>query len=94
MAYQNARGINAEEIVIDGDDFVSPTTSHGPEELVPGQLLDSVNIKVYDRTVDGGSVIQNYNYTYEGSYTLSQVKQLSQVARYFCKSKWKYFRRK
>jgi len=69
MAYQNARGINAEEIVIDGDDFVSPTTSHGPEELVPGQLLDSVNIKVYDRTVDGGSVIQNYNYTYEGSYT-------------------------
>ena len=34
MAYATAKGINAEEIVIDGDGFVTPTTSKGPEEIV------------------------------------------------------------
>ena len=39
--------VNPEEIIIDGDGFVTPTTSKGPEEQVPGQVLDSVDIKVY-----------------------------------------------
>ena len=69
MAYQTARGIEAEDIVIDGDGFVTPLTSKGPEELVPGQLLDSVNIKVYDRINDGSSIINNYNYVFDGNYT-------------------------
>jgi len=69
MAYSSAKGINAEEIIIDGDDFVSEHTSHGPEELVPGQILDSVNIKVFDRINDGSGVIENYNFKFEGSYT-------------------------
>lgn len=69
MAYETAKGINAEEIVVDGDGFVTPLTSKGPEELVPGQLLDSVNIKVYDRINDGSSIINNYNYIYEASNT-------------------------
>ena len=69
MAYQTARGIEAEDIVIDGDGFVTPLTSKGPEELVPGQLLDSVNIKVYDRILKNvfGSCT-NYNY-FDGNYT-------------------------
>ena len=42
-AYSTARGINAEEIVVDGDSFVTPLTSKGPEELVPGQVLDTLD---------------------------------------------------
>ena len=42
FAFTTARGINPEEIIVDGDDFVSPTTSKGPEEQVPGQVLDTV----------------------------------------------------
>ena len=69
LSYSTAKGINAEDIIVDGDDFVSKNTSHGPEELVPGQILDSVNIKVFDRINDGSGVIENYNYKFEGSYT-------------------------
>ena len=47
LAYQTAQGIAPEEIIVDGDAFVTPTTSPAPEEVVPGQVVDAVAIKVY-----------------------------------------------
>jgi hypothetical protein len=67
LAYATAKGISAEEIVIDGDGFVTPLTSKGPEELVPGQVLDTLDIKVYERTGDGSSVLHSYNYLGDGT---------------------------
>ena len=67
LTYESAKGIRAEEIVIDGDGFVTPLTSKGPEELVPGQVLDTVDIKVYERTGDGSSVLHSYNFLGDGS---------------------------
>ena len=49
LAYKTATGINAEDIIVDGDGFVTPTTSGGPEELVPGQVNDTLDIKVFTR---------------------------------------------
>ena len=66
LAFSTARGINPEEIVIDGDDFVSPTTSKGPEEQVPGQVLDTVDIKVFHRPKDGGSMLSSNAYRTDG----------------------------
>lgn len=48
LAYRSARGIRPEEINIDGDGFVTEYSSHAPEEVVPGQILDTVDITVYD----------------------------------------------
>jgi hypothetical protein len=62
LVYGTATGLKAEDIIIDGDGFVTPTTSKGPEELVPGQLLDTVDIKVYDRAGSGGSLMAVRNY--------------------------------
>ena len=67
LAYDTAKGINADEINIDGDGFVTPTTSKGPEELVPGQVLDTLDIQVYDRVADGGCAIDNRNYIVDGN---------------------------
>lgn len=66
LQFTTAKGINAEEITIDGDGFVTPTTSKGPEELVPGQILDTVDIKVYHRPQEGGSVISSNSYISDG----------------------------
>jgi len=63
MAYGTAIGLDAADINIDGDGFITPTTSKGPEELVPGQVLDTVDIKVYDRASAGGSRIATRNFT-------------------------------
>jgi len=65
----SASGTDAGEIVIDGDGFVTPTTSKGPEELVPGQLGDVLDLKVYHRTADGVALIGSANYILNGVET-------------------------
>ena len=67
LAFGTAKGINPEEIIIDGDGFVTPTTSKGPEEQVPGQVLDSVDIKVYHRPTEGGSTLSSNSYRSDGT---------------------------
>lgn len=58
-AYVTATGTTAEEIVIDGEKFVSPDQVPAPEENIPGQVLDSVSIKVFTTTLPGAAPIQN-----------------------------------
>ena len=66
LQFSTAKGLNPEEIIVDGDGFVTPTTSKGPEEQVPGQVLDTVNISVYHRPTSGGSVISSNCYNADG----------------------------
>lgn len=42
-----ALGVSPEDMIIDGDAFINPSSSHAPEEYVPGHTLDSVGINVY-----------------------------------------------
>ena len=69
LTYSSARGVNPEEIIVDGDGFVTPTTSAGPEELVPGQVLDSLDIKVFTRDTGGQGTIYSQSYIMDGSVT-------------------------
>ena len=52
-----ATGLNPEDLILDGDAFLSSNVSHGPEELVPGQIAESVGITVYTREPFGSPVI-------------------------------------
>ena len=61
LTYGTATGFAPEDINVDGDGFVTQTTSKGPEELVPGQILDVLDMKVIDRPADGGSLITTRN---------------------------------
>tara|TARA_B110000438_G_scaffold152328_1_gene146372 strand:- start:51303 stop:66020 length:14718 start_codon:yes stop_codon:yes gene_type:complete len=76
LAYTSAKGILSEEIVVDGDGFVTELTSKGPEELVPGQILDTVDFKVFDRTSDGSSIVSSHNYTGDATTTEFPVTKL------------------
>ena len=67
--YNTATGLNAEDIIVDGDGFVTPTTSKGPEELVPGQIVDTLDIRVYQRDSAGGSMIYSQAYIADGITT-------------------------
>ena len=58
-AYVTATGTLAEDIIIDGDKFVTPDQVPAPEENVPGQVLDSVSLKVYTSTSPGAAPLQN-----------------------------------
>jgi len=68
----NASGVKAEDIVIDGDLFVTSNNSGGPEELVPGQVLDTVDLTVYERIGSGNGQIYNQTFiTNEGDSTFN-----------------------
>jgi hypothetical protein len=70
-----AIGVNPDDINVDGDGFVTPMTSHAPEEVVPGQILDSLAIKVYTRPSSGNSTIFFKNYLADGvgaTYSIAQ----------------------
>ena len=69
LPYSTAKGINAEEIIVDGDGFVTPTTSKGPEELVPGQIVDTLDLQVYTRENNGQGKIYTQSYVTDGVQT-------------------------
>jgi hypothetical protein len=66
LDYTNAKGIESADIVVDGDNFVTHTTSKGPEENVPGLVQDTLDIKVYERPIVGSSNIFSMNYITDG----------------------------
>ena len=59
---QDALGVDPTEIILDGDQFLSPWRSYGPEELVPGHVNESVAINVFTRSVSGSPNIYSLIY--------------------------------
>jgi len=65
-------GLRPQDIDIVGGGFIDTYSSHAPEELVPGQLVDTLDIKVNtlpDR--NGGPDIMIFTSNYVGSNTFS-----------------------
>jgi hypothetical protein len=75
MNYSTASGLLADDIFIDGDGFVTPTTSPAPEEVVPGQVVDAVAIKVYDQPNSGAANIKVDNFIGNSSTTTFKMSQ-------------------
>jgi len=67
--FTSALGHAPSDIVLEGDDFVSPDTSYAPEEVVPGQLFDTLDIKVYTSPESGVPFISENNYRGDGTTT-------------------------
>ena len=75
LAYTSATGLAAEDILVDGDGLVTPTTSPAPEEVVPGQVVDAVAIKVFDQFPAGSANIKVDNYIADGTTTVFNITQ-------------------
>jgi len=74
--FSTATGIDSGDIVIDGDDFVSAASNRGPEENVPGQILDTVDIQVFERVNKGQGAITVQNFRTDGisaEYTVENL---------------------
>jgi hypothetical protein len=40
------------EVIVDGDGFITPEYSHAPEELLPGRVYDTMDMKIITLSVD------------------------------------------
>jgi hypothetical protein len=67
--FGSALGYAPSDIILEGDDFVNPDTSYAPEETVPGQLFDTLDIKVYTSPESGVPFITEKNYRGDGNTT-------------------------
>jgi len=65
--FGSAIGTAPSDILLEGDDFVSPETSYAPEETVPGQLFDTLDIKVYTSPESGVPFISSKNHRGDGT---------------------------
>jgi hypothetical protein len=52
-----ATGVAPEEIILDGDQFISPIRTYAPEELVPGHVTETLGINIFTRKSSGSSMI-------------------------------------
>ena len=73
--YVNATGTIAEEIAITGGKFIEPDHVPSPEENIPGQVLDSVSIKVYQSTISGAAPLQSKIIFGDGAQTDFDIGQ-------------------
>ena len=71
--FTSALGHAPSDIILEGDDFVSPDTSYAPEEVVPGQLFDTLDIKVYTSPESGVPLISEMNHRGNGSTTTYSI---------------------
>jgi len=71
--FTSALGESPSDIALEGDEFVSPETSYAPEEAVPGQLFDTVDIKVYTSPESGVPFITLKNYIGNNSTTVYDI---------------------
>jgi len=76
IGYQTATGLAPDDIILDGDGFVTPMTSHAPEEVVPGQITDAVAIKVFQLPTSGSAKIAFTNYIADGVTTEFALGQI------------------
>jgi hypothetical protein len=74
-AYATATGLLAEDIIVDGDDLITPETSPATEEVVPGQVVDAVAIKVFDKPNKGSASIKVDNYNADGTNRIFAITQ-------------------
>ena len=73
--YSTATGILPEEIVIDGEKFISPDQVPAPEENVPGQVLETLSIKVFHTDRFGAPTVLSRIYTGDNTTSTFAIDQ-------------------
>jgi hypothetical protein len=71
--FGSALGSAPSDILLEGDDFISPETSYAPEETVPGQLFDTLDIKVYTSPESGVPFISSKNHRGDATTTTFSI---------------------
>lgn len=78
LIYTSATGVNPDDINVDGDGLVTPVTSYAPEEVVPGQVVDTLALKVYQLPTGSSAKIFFKNFIADGiqnNFNLAQFPQ-------------------
>lgn len=77
----DALGFAPQDIIIDGDQFMSPSVSYAPEEFVPGHTVDSLGINVYTKDPETYAMVITGSFPVQaGTTTTAQITLLPEAA--------------
>jgi hypothetical protein len=76
IKFKTANGLKADDITIDGGQFLSVEHSPAPEELVRGEIFDTVAISVFNSPSTGSNKIETYQFQYDGSTNQFEIEGL------------------
>lgn len=81
-----------EDIVVQGDAFISEYSAHAPEEVLPGGVYDTLDMKVYTQPSSGAGIITKQTFYGDGSsviYNISGQIANSSSVRIFVNNQYK-----
>ena len=73
-------GLRPEDIDVDGGTYVDTYSSHAPEELVPGIISDTLNMKVYTK-ISGNTEVLGYRIFSRQFYLFDNKRQETEYLR-------------
>ncbi len=76
IKFKTANGLRADDITVDGGQFLSVEHSPAPEELVRGEIFDTVAISVFNSPSTGSNRIETYQFQYDGSTNQFEIEGL------------------
>jgi hypothetical protein len=73
--FTSAVGISPSDIIVEGDEFISPETSYAPEENVPGSIFDTLDLKVYTTPESGVPFVVQQTHIGDGTTKTFSIGQ-------------------
>ena len=74
LSYFRATGSLPDDTIIDAETFISPNISHSPEELIKGQLYESLSLGVYVRATQGSPLITHTYYNIDQTTSTTTIQ--------------------
>lgn len=73
IKFRTASGIRPDDITVDGGQFLSVEHNPATEELVKGEIFDSVAISVFNGPGSGSNQIDTYQFQFDGTNTVFTI---------------------
>jgi len=65
--FRTATGLRPDDISVDGGQFLSIEHSPSTEELVKGEIFDTLSMTVFNSPSSGSNLVRTYQYLYDGT---------------------------
>jgi len=91
-SFTTTLGALPEEIVVQGDGFISEYSAHAPEEVLPGGVYDTLDMKIYTQPSSGVGIITKQMFYGDGStvnYNITGQIANSNSVRVFLNNQYK-----
>jgi hypothetical protein len=72
--FRTATGLRADDISVDGGQFLSIEHSPATEELVKGEIFDTLSMTVFNSPSSGSNLVKTYQYLFDGTNLTYEIE--------------------